>query len=98
MENYYSQTITLEELATIIHVSTHYLCKLFKSAFGLSPFNYLARIRMQIAKSLLIQCPEQKIKEIAEKVGYNDTSYFIQVFKDHEKVTPIQFRRLYSKV
>lgn len=96
METHYDHYITLEEMANLIQVTTHHLCKLFKSTFGISPFHYLIRLRLQIAKQLLLQSPHLKVKEIAQKVCYSDTSYFCSIFKKQETVTPQEFRKLHG--
>ena len=98
MENHYERYITLDELAVLINVTTHHMCKLFKSTFGISPFQYLIQLRLQAAKQLLIQSPQLKIKEISELVSYNDTSYFCSIFKKQEKITPQEFRKQHGIV
>lgn len=96
MEQHPHEDIALDTLAALIGVTTHHLCKLFKSAFGISPIHYLIRIRLQIAKELLVKSPQLKIGEVAKKVGYQDTSYFCTIFKRQEKMTPLAFRRLHG--
>ncbi len=94
MEEHYSRDITLEDLAGTIHISTHHLCKLFKTTFGMSPVQYLIQLRLQVSKKLLIQEPNLRIRDIASAVGYKDVSYFCTIFKEHETVSPLQFRQL----
>jgi len=96
MENNYSVDLSLDTLAATIDVSVHYLCRLFKQSFGISPIHYLIRIRLQIAKQLLIQHPEFEIKTIAQKVSYRDVSYFCTIFKQQEQLTPGEFRRIHG--
>lgn len=98
MELNYSNDLSLNELGETIGVSSHYLCKLFKSGFGISPFHYLIRLRLQAAKELLLSKPDMKVKDIAEAVGYHDTSYFCTIFRKQETVTPKGFRRLHGKL
>ena len=76
MENNYAKYTSLEDMANIIGVTPYHLCRLFKQAFGLSPFKYLARLRIQKAKELLVSRPNMHIKEIANSIGYSDASYF----------------------
>ncbi|NLZ45599.1 MAG: helix-turn-helix transcriptional regulator, partial [Clostridiales bacterium] len=72
------------------------LCRLFKECLNLRPFEYLARKRVQEAKTLLIE-QHYTINEIASRVGYNDCSYFCAVFKKHEMLSPAEFRSLHKK-
>lgn len=37
-----------------------------------------------------------EVREIAKRVGYEDTSYFIKLFKRQEGVTPIRFRKIHG--
>jgi AraC-like DNA-binding protein len=98
MEVNYGSNIALDKLAQLIDVNQHYLCKLFDAAFGTSPINYLIRLRIQIAKSLLLQEPALKISEIANRVCYTDVSYFCSIFKKREHLTPTEFRRSFGKI
>ncbi len=92
----YMQEIELKQLAAIIGLSPQYLCRLFKECFNLRPFEYLARRRIQEAKTLLLQ-EQLTVNEIASKVGYNDCSYFCAVFKKNEMLSPAEFRALHKK-
>lgn len=96
MENNYFRDLSLELLSEQIKVTPHYLCKLFKLSFGVSPVHYLIRIRLQIAKQLLIQKQEFDIQTIAREVGYQDVSYFCSIFKKQEQMTPGEFRRIHG--
>lgn len=96
IERNYSKDITLEELSDLIHLSPQYLCRLFKECLSLRPFEYLARQRIQQAKSLLLE-GSLTVNEIAEEVGYNDSSYFCAVFKRHEMMSPAEFRALHKR-
>lgn len=96
MEANFSRDIGLDSLASTIGVSTHYLCRLFKQSFGITPIHYLIRIRLQMAKQLLIQYPKYEINTIAQKVSYQDVSYFGRIFKQQEQMTPGEFRRIHG--
>lgn len=98
MENNYNHYTSLEEMAAIIGVTSYHLCRLFKQAFRISPFKYLTKLRIQKAKELLVEAPEMSIKDISQKVGYHDTSYFCTIFKAHEGITPSEFKRIHRSV
>ncbi len=97
IEESYSKNPTIEEMADTINASPQYLCRLFNKTFRMRPFVYMTLLRMQKAKELLIQESDIAVKDIAEKTGYNDTSYFCSVFKKHEGVTPSEFRQLHRQ-
>lgn len=98
MENNYAKYTSVQELADIIGVTSFHLCRLFKQEFQLSPFKYLTRLRIQKAKELLVAFPDMTIQSISEKVGYNTPSYFCRVFKEHEDITPTEFREMHGIV
>lgn len=96
IDNNFEKEIELKSLAEVINLSPQYLCRLFKECFNMRPFEYLARKRIQEAKTLLLETYEN-INDIAVKVGYNDCSYFCAVFKRHEMLSPAEFRALHKK-
>lgn len=58
---------------------------------SMRPFEYVAKCRIQKAKQLLVNT-NIPISEIGEKVGYHDKSYFGYVFRQHENMSPSEFR------
>ncbi|MBC7958315.1 MAG: AraC family transcriptional regulator [Vallitaleaceae bacterium] len=96
MDENFNHSLSLDELSSLIHISSNHLCKLFKLTFGMTPFHYLIQMRIQNAKQLLIQSPELQINEIANRVGYTDFSYFCSIFKKQELMTPLAFRKMYG--
>ena len=68
-----------------------YLSRVFKQAEGSSIREYVEARRMDMAKRM-IGGSHMKIYEIAEKCGYQNTAYFIKIFKSHFGVTPQEFR------
>lgn len=57
--------------------------------------DYLTDIRIAAAKQML-ENSDLMVKEIAEKVGYQEASYFTRVFKKNTGVSPAEYRRLWS--
>jgi YesN/AraC family two-component response regulator len=93
IEKYYNTPLTLDQLARELSVTPQYTCTLFQNALGLRPFEYLTKIRLRKAKELLILNRDFDIGEVAREVGYEHPSYFIKLFKRHEGMTPLHFRR-----
>ena len=92
MEKYFSEEITLEELAEKADVSISYFCRKFKSVYFMSPLQYLIQLRINHAKKLILQFPQMSIKEIALHCGYRDVSYFTAEFKRNTGVVPTVYR------
>jgi AraC family transcriptional regulator of arabinose operon len=95
-ERHSHESVALESLAACIHISPPHLCRLFRQATGLTPFQHLARIRIQKAKRVLIESPDLKIGAVAREVGYLDPSAFCAVFRAQERTSPQMFRRLHG--
>lgn len=91
IEEKYMEDISLESCADYVHTTPYTLSKAFKKILGINFIDYLTRIRMDKAKSLLMDT-NKKISDIAEVVGYRH-SYFNRIFKKHVGITPSQFRR-----
>lgn len=92
LEKHYMEEISLEIVAGVFHFNPSYFSTLFKNTFGKSFSDYLSQIRMEKAEELLLQS-DYKIKEVALKVGYRDSNYFIRTFKKKYGITPDEFRR-----
>ncbi len=88
----YKQSITLDMLAEISHMSKYYLIHSFQSFTGLSPINYLIARRIDESKTLL-EIADYSISQISGIVGFSSPSYFSQVFKKLVGVSPADYRR-----
>ncbi len=90
-QNYNNKNLTLKDLSKNFYVSYWHLSKIIKKELNLS-FNQLVNIiRIEKAKTLLT-FPKYKINEIAEMVGYNDTTYFWKIFRKMTGKTPREYR------
>lgn len=90
---HYSENITLDDIAEASYLSPGYASRLFKKAHNTSIMEYLVKVRMDEAKKMLHN-PRYLIDDIAEKVGYQDSSYFTKVFKKYEGLTPTQYKNM----
>ncbi len=93
---HFGENITIEELAEIIVVSPQYLCRLFNTYLNIRPFEYIAKRRIQEAKTLLIETKLNET-EISIVCGFNSLSYFCASFKKYEFITPTEFRHIHCK-
>ena len=87
----YTLEIGLQEISSKFFLSPDYLSTQFKVKTGKNFKDYISNLRIQKAEELLM-CSEFKISEVAELMGYNDSGYFIKVFKNKLGCTPSQFR------
>ncbi|MCQ4087599.1 helix-turn-helix domain-containing protein [Saccharibacillus sp. JS10] len=92
IREHYQEELTLQDLADRFFLSREYISRRFKREFGENVFDYLANIRLERAKRLLLGS-EMTVVRIAELVGYQDEKYFSRVFKKSTGCTPNEFRR-----
>ncbi len=92
IQSHYEKEIMLADIAEHVQLSTYYLSKLFKNHLNKNFTDYLAEIRIQKAKTLLMGT-DKSIKEIAYEVGYKNPAYFCQVFKKIVGESAGQFRK-----
>lgn len=82
---------TVKELSEIVHMNSSYLSVLFKKEMGETITEFVNRIRIEKAKSLLQQ--GFKVTDIAQRVGYQNPSYFANQFKKAVGYTPAEYRK-----
>ena len=97
IEKNISENITIEKLAKIANYHPNYFIRIFKSNIGISPIQYINRIRLEKAKKLIMQS-NMTIGEIASSVGINDVSHFSKSFKNYTGFTPSEFKKISHKV
>ena len=97
IERNYGRNISLTELADEAGITPQHICRLFRQAYNMRPFEYLNKLRLQKAKEMLVSPSNPQLKVIAASAGYNDTSYFCAVFKEYEGMTPVEFKRLHME-
>ena len=82
---------TLEAVAAACELDAPYLCRLFARFHDESPYQFLTRLRMQHAASLLLE-GHAAVKEVAVLCGFPDPFHFSRVFKSVHRVPPSRFR------
>lgn len=87
----YPENLTVADIAVGVYLSPTYVRLLFKQETGETLFEYLTRVRIEQAKSLL-RDPQIKFYEICYAVGYSDPSHFSRLFKKITGTTPSAYR------
>ena len=95
MNDHLASELTTEELARMFHLSPNYFTQQFKEMLGVTPIQYLKRMRLAKAKELL-RVTGMSITEIASAVGM-ELHYFSRLFKSSENFSPKEYRQLYRK-
>jgi AraC-like DNA-binding protein len=91
IETHSGENLHLPDVAKAAHVSAAYLSELFHKTTHCSYTDYVARLRVEKSKQLLIT-PESRVSEIAFEVGFQSLSQFNRVFKRITGMTPSEFR------
>jgi len=87
----HTEEISLHQVAKEVHVSSFYLCKLFRKATGMTFTEFVSRTRMEKAKNLLLN-PNLRVSEIVYEVGFQSLTHFNRVFKKTMGETPTNYR------
>lgn len=88
----YMQPISLEELAKLAGMSPRYFCRFFHALIHRTPIEYLNYYRIERACYLLASA-QISITEAAYRCGFNDSSYFVKIFKKYKGTTPKQYQK-----
>jgi len=88
----YNKKIVLNDLAEIAGCSPNYFHKMFKNTIGMTPNEYIVKIRLDTAREKIINT-ELNICEISLQCGFENFSYFSAVFKRNTGITPKEFRK-----
>ncbi len=82
---------TRESLAKIAHLSPSHFAAVFKQAMGMTPIDYIVKLRMQHARQLLLH-GALSVERIAADLGYQDAFYFSRLFKAHCGLSPKKYQ------
>lgn len=93
MNNEFRQNPSLEEIAEKSNLAPNYFHRVFRKHFGLTPLNYMLRMRMEIAVRLLTTT-SKSVKEIAYEAGYSNEFYFYRQFKKHYNYSPGKLKKM----
>ena len=91
LNKHYSESLPVERLAEVAHYSPAQFRRLFKELTQMSPSDYMASVRINAAKTLLLTTG-RRISDIAVDVGFFDHSHFIRTFKRMVGRTPAKYR------
>ena len=91
MSKHFNEPLTLEDVATYVHLHPSYFSSVFKNSTGSSFKEYLNMVRIEEGKRLLMNT-DFSILDIAIAIGFEDQSYFTRVFKKNTGITPKQYR------
>jgi two-component system, response regulator YesN len=91
IEGRFHHDLSIDEVSEFIGLSCSHFCVLFKKETGMTFLEYVTKLRMERACSLLGNT-DVKVYQVSPMVGYQDPKYFTQVFKKMMGVTPSEYR------
>ena len=93
IDNHCYEISSVQAIANQFHMSTSYICRLFREQLLLTPYQYLTEKKLEYAKTLL--CNGSSVTEAAIDSGFYGSSVFIQKFKKKYGITPNEYKKLY---
>lgn len=92
IDDHYNEELVIERLASIAELSPKYFVDVFKKTYGVSAMDYVAGVRINRAKMLMLRS-NRLLRDIAHEVGYADEFYFSRKFKQHAGMSPSAYMK-----
>jgi len=96
IENNFQNKIAVEQFAQMFALSRRNLERRFKKATSNTVMEYIQRVKIEAAKKSL-EHSRKTVNEVMYEVGYNDTKAFRTTFKKITGLSPVDYKRKYSK-
>ena len=87
------EKLDLETLAKITGWDTEYFGKVFKESVGMTPYQYILKCKIELAKKLISQSGEFS-QSICYEIGFSTYSNFYTAFKKHTQLSPQEYKKL----
>lgn len=97
LDGHMADSLTLGKICKYFGVSQSTLSKMFRTYEETSFSNYLTKIRIKKAESMMRQDPDAYIRDIAERCGYNDQFYFSRIFRSMTGICPKEYMEQVKK-
>ncbi|MDB5085478.1 MAG: AraC family transcriptional regulator [Bacilli bacterium] len=86
-----SESVQISELSNRLHVHRNYVTNCFKQVYGVSPKQYLNKVKIEKAKKFLQQTT-MSIEDVAAALMFSSSAYFSKFFRTHVGITPLKYR------
>ena len=96
IDRHYSEKIDLNNISNQANFSKYHFLRLFRTAFGKSPHQYLIETRISSAKKLLKE--NNSVKDVCFRVGFESIPSFITLFKKKENITPREYQKKFKHI
>lgn len=88
----YMRNIKITDIASFVNVDRSQLYRIFQDTIHLSPKEYLNQYRLDYA-GILIRTTDMSFNEVASSVGFEYSSHFFKLFKEHFGITPSEYKK-----
>ena len=92
---HYGEAVSVEELAKEAHLSISQLQREFRRLFGMSPTDYLLKVRLLMARRLL-EHGQAQVGDVALQCGFYDQSHFSRAFRTATGLRPLEYRKRFA--
>ena len=92
-DNLHSSTFSIDDVTREAGVSRRWLEYAFRDALGETPYQYLRRQRLALARRLLVEEPKRKIYAIAQSSGFSSAKQLAMTFQQDLGMSPREYRR-----
>ncbi len=96
LDKHYKRALTLAILSSELGYSETFISHEFRKKYGIAPMKYITGLRISEAQ-LLLHSTDLKIREVARKVGYQNSNYFSTLFTREVGITPEKYREFVKK-
>lgn len=94
---YTHEQFTLEELAARLYTNKTYLSTFIKDEYDMNFSSWVASLRIDEAKRIMLKEPEKRLQEVAFECGFSSLAYFSSVFSKSEGISPSAWQREFSR-
>ncbi|HEV2665452.1 MAG TPA: AraC family transcriptional regulator [Blastocatellia bacterium] len=91
IELHFRRPLSLEELSALVGISPYHFLRTFKQVVGVTPHQFLLRIRLREA-ALRLRTTAEPVLDVALDAGFGDLSNFNHTFRAAFGTTPTQYR------
>lgn len=95
IDDHINEPILVKDISNALYLSESTIIRRFREYVKMSPLEFIKKKKLVLAAELLKN--GNSVLSAGESVGYNDNSYFIEIFKKQYAITPNQYKKLYSK-
>lgn len=93
IEKHFTENLKIGVIADELALSESYLSRTFREETGFTITDYRTCYSIAMA-AYLLEKPELKVYEVAERTGYSDQRYFSKLFRQRMGLTPLEYREM----